>query len=193
MDMNALLRAPLTRADFRELASRHGRPSPSPTDAMRYGALCMRISPLLKRLQPGNTEEHDVTLFATKLQLALDVLPDGSPPALLASKRQLGAGMTPVDRERMFERLVAPLLALQDAGGGAPPPSVFVTEPIFTSHRQCATCGKAGDALLKCGQCRSVLYCDVSCQRKGWKSHKESCVPVHTEVQGGAGGGRGSA
>lgn len=176
MDFNALISAPLTRDDFRELATRQGRKSATPTDAMRYGALCMRLTPLLKRHSPS---EPDVGVFATKLQVALKLLPEGAPSALLRASVALSAA----ERERIFEGLVAPLLALQGNSSSSAPPikEPFVMEPIFLAP-ECATCASRSGELLKCGKCRSVLYCSVACQRAHWKAHKGVCVPVHTEV-----------
>eukprot|EP01065_Artemidia_motanka_P052575 TRINITY_DN9535_c0_g1_i1.p1 TRINITY_DN9535_c0_g1~~TRINITY_DN9535_c0_g1_i1.p1 ORF type:complete len:465 (+),score=113.26 TRINITY_DN9535_c0_g1_i1:67-1395(+) len=39
----------------------------------------------------------------------------------------------------------------------------------------CAACGKAGSDLVRCSQCKRVVYCDEVCQRSGWKSHKADC------------------
>ena len=30
---------------------------------------------------------------------------------------------------------------------------------------------------LKCGKCRSVVYCSADCQKADWKEHKTSCKP----------------
>merc|ERR1712008_247653 len=38
----------------------------------------------------------------------------------------------------------------------------------------CGYCGKLG-AVLKCGQCRMIRFCDTSCQKAGWKEHKACC------------------
>lgn len=43
--------------------------------------------------------------------------------------------------------------------------------------RVCAACGKTPAALLTCGACLSVRYCDVACQTKHWKlEHKSVCA-----------------
>lgn len=39
--------------------------------------------------------------------------------------------------------------------------------------KKCAACGK--DALKKCGKCKSVVYCNVECQKKDFKSHTKAC------------------
>lgn len=37
----------------------------------------------------------------------------------------------------------------------------------------CSVCGK--EDAKRCGKCHSVFYCSVKCQKKDWKSHKETC------------------
>ncbi len=41
--------------------------------------------------------------------------------------------------------------------------------------RCCAACGKSSPNLRKCAPCKSVWYCDVSCQRDHRKAHKKEC------------------
>jgi len=58
----------------------------------------------------------------------------------------------------------------------------------------CGHCGRE-DSSLKCSRCKSVRYCDRSCQRAAWKAgHKAECVPVPAcdragETQGAAASG----
>ena len=40
--------------------------------------------------------------------------------------------------------------------------------------KKCVTCSKSG-ALKRCGTCKEVYYCDVSCQKKDWATHKRFC------------------
>ncbi|RNF16133.1 MYND zinc finger (ZnF) domain-like protein [Trypanosoma conorhini] len=60
--------------------------------------------------------------------------------------------------------------------------------PLVTrsSHRQCAHCEKRaaaasdgggdGGALLRCGSCKAVYYCDAACQRAHWAAaHRVPC------------------
>jgi hypothetical protein len=42
-------------------------------------------------------------------------------------------------------------------------------------HSTCAACGKASTALLPCSGCRSVSYCNRTCQLEAWKAHKTEC------------------
>ncbi|CAK9101070.1 Protein CBFA2T3 [Durusdinium trenchii] len=42
------------------------------------------------------------------------------------------------------------------------------------SSRSCDQCGRVG-ALLQCGKCKQVAYCNFSCQKIGWKEHKRLC------------------
>ena len=39
----------------------------------------------------------------------------------------------------------------------------------------CAACGKSGDTLQKCSACKSVKYCNVTCQKAHRKNHKKEC------------------
>jgi hypothetical protein len=41
--------------------------------------------------------------------------------------------------------------------------------------RRCYACKSEAPRGLKCGGCRGVYYCDVSCQRKDWPAHKSVC------------------
>ncbi len=38
----------------------------------------------------------------------------------------------------------------------------------------CAVCLK--DAVKRCESCKSLYYCDSTCQRKHWKKHKHTCI-----------------
>lgn len=38
----------------------------------------------------------------------------------------------------------------------------------------CASCG-SNCSKCKCSKCKQVYYCNVECQRKHWKEHKEMC------------------
>jgi hypothetical protein len=42
---------------------------------------------------------------------------------------------------------------------------------------QCASCNRHG-AVLKCGACRSVVYCERSCQKVHWRIHKTICLDL---------------
>eukprot|EP00434_Breviolum_minutum_P028194 symbB.v1.2.024940.t1/scaffold2396.1/size80221/6 len=49
------------------------------------------------------------------------------------------------------------------------------------SNRTCDHCGVVG-ALLQCGKCKQVAYCNFQCQRVAWKAHKPHCgVPVQCQ------------
>jgi tetratricopeptide (TPR) repeat protein len=39
------------------------------------------------------------------------------------------------------------------------------------------------ETLKRCGQCRSIYYCDAQCQQKDWTDHKPCCVSVKDQVQ----------
>ena len=40
----------------------------------------------------------------------------------------------------------------------------------------CDYCYKHSDSLFKCSSCLNAAYCNVECQKRGWKSHKVHCV-----------------
>jgi hypothetical protein len=40
----------------------------------------------------------------------------------------------------------------------------------------CAACGRSDFALLKCGRCMQVWYCNRKCQKAHWKHHKAACA-----------------
>jgi TPR repeat protein len=42
-----------------------------------------------------------------------------------------------------------------------------------TTTLHCSVC--ANPSSLRCSRCLGAQYCDVTCQRKDWKSHKEAC------------------
>ncbi len=46
---------------------------------------------------------------------------------------------------------------------------------VKQQRQQCANCGIAGDPKA-CSRCRKVKYCNLSCQRSHWKTHKPDCV-----------------
>ena len=53
------------------------------------------------------------------------------------------------------------------------------------SKTLCAACGKfskADETPKKCGRCRSVSYCNASCQKMHWKEHKPVCKKLCEEV-----------
>ncbi|CAL1170248.1 unnamed protein product [Cladocopium goreaui] len=66
------------------------------------------------------------------------------------------------------------------------------------SDRQCDHCGVLG-ALLQCGSCKQVAYCNFKCQRVAWKEHKRRCglpappapAPVPSWAEHQAAGARG--
>ena len=48
--------------------------------------------------------------------------------------------------------------------------------------RTCASCGSIGQTLKRCTACRSVWYCNVSCQKAHRKSHKKECKRIEKEL-----------
>ena len=57
----------------------------------------------------------------------------------------------------------------------------------------CGSCDKKGPDLLKCSVCKSAWYCDVQCQKKDWKRHKQCCRKFGTEAQKGHDTGEGKS
>ena len=56
---------------------------------------------------------------------------------------------------------------------GVAPPSKFVKE------KQCLQCDKrgiVGKTLLLCGRCKNAAFCNATCQKKCWPTHREECV-----------------
>ncbi|CAE8598489.1 unnamed protein product [Polarella glacialis] len=78
------------------------------------------------------------------------------------------------------------LKRVQKLGGAASieaahPSSPFVQEVAtdIASTRQCWQCQKAGEPgvtkLYVCQSCKVALYCSSTCQKEGWKKHKDTC------------------
>ena len=61
-----------------------------------------------------------------------------------------------------------------------------------TMTDKCATCGKDGIGLKGCSGCKSVRYCNVSCQKSHWNMHKKACKKITAaskkQQQHGSGG-----
>ena len=50
------------------------------------------------------------------------------------------------------------------------------------ANPDCLKTGSLKDSLSRCGQCRSVAYCSIECQKKDWPSHKEDCETSKHEL-----------
>ena len=55
--------------------------------------------------------------------------------------------------------------------------------------RPCSYCSKfestaefQESTLMQCGRCKQAYYCSKECQRKDWKSHKETCTQVDSKA-----------
>ncbi|OCT96620.1 hypothetical protein XELAEV_18008828mg [Xenopus laevis] len=57
-----------------------------------------------------------------------------------------------------------------------PPYSAVVFDNL--SHCVCHSCFKRQEKLLRCGQCKFAHYCDRTCQKESWASHKHECVAI---------------
>uniref|UniRef100_A0A8C4S926 [histone H3]-lysine(4) N-trimethyltransferase n=1 Tax=Erpetoichthys calabaricus TaxID=27687 RepID=A0A8C4S926_ERPCA len=65
------------------------------------------------------------------------------------------------------------------------PGDVLFAEPpyaavVFDSLTQnvCHTCFRKQPKLQRCGQCKFAHYCDRTCQKEGWASHKSECSAI---------------
>lgn len=47
--------------------------------------------------------------------------------------------------------------------------------PAKIDKSKCNACGKAPEALKKCGGCAFAFYCSPDCQKSAWKTHKVQC------------------
>ena len=65
--------------------------------------------------------------------------------------------------------------------------SMAMTKSDAEQTKQCASCGKAGDALKRCTACKSVWYCGVSCQIDHRKAHKKECKRIKKELEASCG------
>jgi hypothetical protein len=52
------------------------------------------------------------------------------------------------------------------------------------AHKPCGSCGELVNGALRCGRCRSTLYCDRKCQKAHWKNgHKQECQPPAEKLE----------
>merc|ERR1719453_487595 len=54
----------------------------------------------------------------------------------------------------------------------------FKAEQAEADIPKCAQCGKKVVGKTQCGKCKSVFYCDRSCQRSHWPKHKGDCATL---------------
>ena len=52
--------------------------------------------------------------------------------------------------------------------------------------KHCASCNKSSTTLKKCTACKSVWYCNVSCQKNHRRAHKKKCKRIELELKSGA-------
>lgn len=63
---------------------------------------------------------------------------------------------------------------------------VSVDKKSFARPKTCAYCDSLetpGKRFQQCGACRAAHYCDASCQKKHWKSHKAECKAAQAAAQ----------
>ena len=51
----------------------------------------------------------------------------------------------------------------------------FSSQPTAATNDRCAHCYSVKEGMKRCAQCKTVLYCDVNCQKADWKKHKINC------------------
>lgn len=64
----------------------------------------------------------------------------------------------------------------------APPPPADLDKK---QHRTCACCCRSGYDLKRCTACKSVWYCDVTCQKDHRKAHKKKCKEIANDLKEG--------
>lgn len=57
-----------------------------------------------------------------------------------------------------------------------------VDEKKIPAPEICGNCGSSPSAPLRCGACKSKIYCSAECQRLDWKFHKRNCSPAKPTV-----------
>ncbi|KAH8707545.1 hypothetical protein GQ44DRAFT_628549 [Phaeosphaeriaceae sp. PMI808] len=45
------------------------------------------------------------------------------------------------------------------------------------NSKPCTTCS-GGPAKRRCSRCKSAYYCDKTCQKSDWKTHRNTCEPA---------------
>ena len=74
--------------------------------------------------------------------------------------------------------------ALRQVGADAPAGKLVDAMPLAPAVADgdariclCDRCGvvKGRNAMLRCGRCRTALYCSAECQKADWATHKRVC------------------
>lgn len=52
------------------------------------------------------------------------------------------------------------------------------TQALLPQVTRCDHCAREVAGMLTCGRCRAVHYCDRTCQRAAWRSHRKACEAV---------------
>ena len=50
---------------------------------------------------------------------------------------------------------------------------------LLCANRQCPNTTITGENLKRCANCKTVSYCDKTCQRTHWSLHKPFCTSIH--------------
>ena len=72
------------------------------------------------------------------------------------------------------------LETIQQVGKGVDRGLGGFAERLGDPVEPCGVCGKCalGQKLKRCTRCKQAFYCSQACQKKGWRVHKRSCVPI---------------
>lgn len=54
----------------------------------------------------------------------------------------------------------------------------------MSKTRVCAACGGGDRPLQQCAGCKSVSYCNKTCQKAHWKAHKQNCAVAKAKSDG---------
>lgn len=58
------------------------------------------------------------------------------------------------------------------------PPSETEKTQATAQKNLCPGPGCSNPATKLCGRCRAISYCDATCQRADWPTHKKTCIPI---------------
>jgi len=78
----------------------------------------------------------------------------------------------------------APASTASAAPAVAAPVAPADTKPADASTKAKGSCGQCNkpDQTMTCARCKQAFYCNATCQKAHWKTHKPNCVPS-TSVQ----------
>ncbi len=57
-----------------------------------------------------------------------------------------------------------------------------IVDSNVTELIKCANCSNNSGNLLRCAGCKSVYYCNATCQKQHWKQHKMTCKTMNNQT-----------